>query len=54
MIAEKAGSETLLARIVKMVSTASRSRAPIQQLTDRIARYFVPAVVLLALITFFA
>lgn len=54
MVAEKVGSETLLARIVEMVSTASRSRAPIQQLTDRIARYFVPVVVLLALITFFA
>lgn len=54
MVAEKVGAETLLARIVEMVSTASRSRAPIQQLTDRIARYFVPAVVLLALITFLA
>ncbi len=52
MKAEKVGSETLLSQIIKMVNDASRSRAPIQKLTDRIARYFVPAVVGVAVITF--
>jgi len=50
--AEKVGSDTLLARIVQMVSDAQRSRAPIQQLADRVAGWFVPAVVLCAIITF--
>ncbi len=53
MVAEKVGSETLLSQIVKMVSDASRSRAPIQKLADSIAKYFVPIVVLISLITFF-
>lgn len=52
MIAEKVGSETLLSQIVQMVSNASRSRAPIQNLVDRISRYFVPAVVVISVITF--
>ncbi len=52
MRAEKVGTETLLSQIIKMVNDASRSRAPIQQLTDRIAKYFVPAVVGVAVITF--
>ncbi|MFA5015997.1 MAG: heavy metal translocating P-type ATPase [Methylobacter sp.] len=51
MLAEKVGGETLLARIVKMVSEAQRSRAPIQKLADVVAGYFVPAVVIIAIIT---
>ena len=53
MIAEKVGSETLLSQIVQMVNDASRSRAPIQKLADSIAKYFVPIVVLISVITFF-
>lgn len=53
MIAEKVGSETLLSQIVKMVNDASRSRAPIQKLADKIAKYFVPIVVGVSIITFF-
>jgi Cu+-exporting ATPase len=50
--AERVGAETLLAQIVKMVSEAQRSRAPIQRLADRVASYFVPAVILAAILTF--
>ncbi len=50
--AERVGNETLLAQIVRMVSEAQRSRAPVQQLADRVSAYFVPAVVLAALLTF--
>ncbi|MDE2009030.1 MAG: heavy metal translocating P-type ATPase [Candidatus Omnitrophica bacterium] len=53
MRTEKIGSETLLSQIVHMVSEAQRSRAPIQGLADRVAGYFVPAVIIIAVITFF-
>jgi Cu+-exporting ATPase len=52
MRAEKVGAETLLARIVAMVSEAQRSRAPIQKLVDVVAGYFVPTVIGAALVTF--
>ena len=52
MRAERVGSDTLLDQIVRMVSEAQRSRAPIQRLADVVSSYFVPAVVLAALITF--
>lgn len=52
MRAEKVGADTLLAQIVKMVADAQRSRAPIQKLVDVVSGYFVPAVVLSAVITF--
>ena len=52
MRAEKIGSETLLAQIVQMVADAQRSRAPIQKLADTVSGYFVPAVIVVAIITF--
>jgi len=52
MRAERVGSETLLAQIVRLVSEAQRSRAPIQRLADVVASYFVPAVILAAVLTF--
>src|SRR5262245_37431124 len=52
MRAERVGSDTLLAQIVRMVSDAKRSRAPIQRLADVVSSYFVPAVVLVAVLTF--
>jgi Cu+-exporting ATPase len=54
MRAERVGSETLLSQIVQMVAEAQRSRAPIQKLTDVVSGYFVPIVILVALITFAA
>jgi Cu+-exporting ATPase len=54
MRAEKVGSDTLLAEIVQMVGEAQRSRAPIQQLADVVAGYFVPAVVGVAILAFIA
>jgi Cu+-exporting ATPase len=52
MRAERVGSETLLARIVQLVGQAQRSRAPIQRLADRVAKWFVPIVVAVAILTF--
>lgn len=52
MKAEKVGSDTLLSHIIKMVNDASRSRAPIQKLADTVSGYFVPIVVIIAIITF--
>jgi Cu+-exporting ATPase len=52
MRAEKVGSETLLAQIVQLVANAQRTRAPLQRLADRVANWFVPAVVLAAVLTF--
>jgi P-type Cu+ transporter len=54
MRAERVGNETLLSQIVRMVSEAQRSRAPVQKLADRVAGYFVPAVILIAIVTFIA
>jgi Cu+-exporting ATPase len=53
MEAERIGSETMLAQIVRLVSEAQRSRAPMQRLADRVASYFVPAVILIAVLAFF-
>ncbi len=53
IVAEKIGSETLLAKIIEMVNAASRSKAPIQKMADKISGYFVPIVVGISIITFF-
>lgn len=52
MLAQKVGSETMLSQIVKMVAAAQSSRAPIQKLADTVSAYFVPLVLILAVITF--
>jgi Cu+-exporting ATPase len=52
MQAQKVGKDTLLSHIIQMVVQAQRSRAPIQSLADKIASYFVPAVILIAILTF--
>lgn len=53
MIAEKVGAETLLSQIIQLVNMASRSKAPIQKLVDRVAKYFVPIVIIISTLTFF-
>lgn len=54
MRAERVGADTLLSQIVKMVSQAQRSRAPIQRIADRVSAIFVPTVITVAIITFLA
>jgi Cu+-exporting ATPase len=54
MRADKVGRDTMLAQIVQMVASAQRSRAPIQGLADKVAGYFVPAVILIAVVAFIA
>ena len=54
MRVDRAGAETTLAQIVAMVAAAQRSRAPIQGLADRVSSWFVPAVILIAVVAFFA
>ena len=54
MKAEKVGADTLLAQIIQMVNDASRSRAPIQKLADKVSGYFVPVVVVISILTFIA
>jgi Cu+-exporting ATPase len=54
MRAERVGSETMLAQIVQMVGLAQRTRAPIQRLADKVAGWFVPAVITIAVATFIA
>jgi Cu+-exporting ATPase len=51
--AEKVGSDTLLSQIVRMVGEAQRSRAPVERLVNQVSRYFVPGVLVVALLTFF-
>src|SRR5690242_6329533 len=53
MQAERVGSDTFLSQIVKLVSEAQRSRAPMQRLADKVAAYFVPAVIVTAVLAFF-
>jgi Cu+-exporting ATPase len=52
MVADKVGKDTVLARIIGMVADAQRSRAPIQKVADAVAGYFVPAVLVIAVVTF--
>ena len=50
--ADRVGGDTMLAQIVRMVSEAQRTRAPIQKLADRVAGWFVPAIILISILTF--
>lgn len=53
-IADKIGSDTMLAQIIRMVQDAQGSKAPVQKLVDRIARFFVPAIISISIIAFVA
>lgn len=53
-IADKIGSDTMLAQIIRMVQDAQGSKAPVQKLVDRIARFFVPAIISISIIAFIA
>jgi Cu+-exporting ATPase len=54
MRVDRTGTETTLAQVVEMVASAQRSRAPIQALADKVSGYFVPAVILVAILAFIA
>ncbi len=54
MIAEKVGADTLLSHIIEMVNAASRSKSSLQNLADKVSKYFVPIVVLISILTFIA
>ncbi|MBL8265454.1 heavy metal translocating P-type ATPase, partial [Steroidobacter sp.] len=54
VVAERVGADSLLSQIVTMVAQAQRSRAPLQRLADRVAAWFVPAVIVIAVVTFVA
>ncbi len=54
MVAEKVGSDTVLSKIIEMVNSASRSKAPMQKLADKISKIFVPTVIVIAILTFAA
>src|SRR3974377_550957 len=54
MVAERVGSDTMLGRIAHMVAEAQRSRAPIQRLADVVSAWFVPAVIVVAVVAFIA
>jgi Cu2+-exporting ATPase len=52
MKTEKIGKDTLLSQIIEMVNSASRSKAPIQKLTDKVSKIFVPVVIAISVLTF--
>jgi Cu2+-exporting ATPase len=54
MKTEKIGKDTLLSQIIEMVNSASRSKAPIQKLTDKVSKIFVPVVIAISVLTLFS